>query len=73
MVAREYLKLFDFSNMSIVVALREFIKHVLLIGETQERERILIPFSERYYETNKPDYGSSGNIIILLLYGLTIS
>jgi len=61
MVAKEYVHLFDFTGMSIVTALREFIKHVLLIGETQERERILIPFSDRYYECNKPEYGSAGN------------
>lgn len=31
-----------------------------LSGETQERERILIPFSKRYQECNNPEYGSEG-------------
>ena len=33
-----------------------------LMGETQQRERILIPFSNRYHECNTPDYGSAGEV-----------
>ncbi|XP_031568193.1 PH and SEC7 domain-containing protein 1-like isoform X2 [Actinia tenebrosa] len=65
-VAQEYLKLFDFTDMTLTEALRKFFKYVLLIGETQERERILIPFSERYYECNKPEYGSSDAVHTLI-------
>ena len=34
-----------------------------LTGETQERERILIPFSNRYHECNIPEYGSPGIVL----------
>jgi hypothetical protein len=33
-----------------------------LTGETQERERILVPFSKRYYDCNTPDYGTAGEV-----------
>ncbi|EDO34812.1 predicted protein, partial [Nematostella vectensis] len=65
-VAVEYLKLFNFSGLSIVEALRVFTKAFLLIGETQERERILIPFSNRYYQCNTPDYGSADAVHTLV-------
>ncbi|XP_067052123.1 PH and SEC7 domain-containing protein 1-like isoform X3 [Acropora muricata] len=58
LVALEYLKFFDFHNESITESLQKFLKAFHLSGETQERERILIPFSKRYQECNNPDYGS---------------
>ncbi|XP_077201512.1 PH and SEC7 domain-containing protein 3 isoform X4 [Paroedura picta] len=51
-VAEEYLKFFDFTGMSLDVSLRTFIKAFSLIGETQERERVLTHFSKRYYQCN---------------------
>ena len=61
LVAVEYLKFFDFSGGTITQSLQKFLKAFHLSGETQERERILIPFSKRYQECNSPDYGSEGN------------
>lgn len=58
LVAIEYLKFFDFSQEGITQSLQKFLKAFHLSGETQERERILIPFSRRYQECNNPDYGS---------------
>ena len=59
-MATEYLKFFDFHNESLTQALQKFLKAFHLSGETQERERILIPFSKRYQECNNPEYGSEG-------------
>ncbi|XP_066475078.1 PH and SEC7 domain-containing protein 1 [Tiliqua scincoides] len=52
MVAVEYLKFFEFTGMSLDQALRSFLKELALMGETQERERVLAHFSQRYYECN---------------------
>ncbi|NXX51698.1 PSD1 protein, partial [Tricholaema leucomelas] len=52
MVAEEYLKFFVFTGMSLDQALRSFLKELALMGETQERERVLAHFSQRYYECN---------------------
>ncbi|XP_072347600.1 PH and SEC7 domain-containing protein 1-like isoform X4 [Scyliorhinus torazame] len=54
MVAEEYLRFFDFTRMSLDQALRVFLKEFALMGETQERERVLIHFSHRYHQCN-PD------------------
>ncbi|CAM5146667.1 unnamed protein product [Natator depressus] len=52
LVAEEYLKFFDFTGMTLDHSLRSFFKAFSLIGETQERERVLIHFSNRYYQCN---------------------
>uniref|UniRef100_A0A8C5ADZ9 Pleckstrin and Sec7 domain containing a n=1 Tax=Gadus morhua TaxID=8049 RepID=A0A8C5ADZ9_GADMO len=54
MVADEYLSYFDFRGLSIDRALRAFLKEFALIGETQERERVLCHFSKRFLQCN-PD------------------
>ncbi|XP_076143702.1 PH and SEC7 domain-containing protein 2 isoform X1 [Alosa pseudoharengus] len=54
MVASEYLTFFDFSDLSLDRALRSFLKAFPLMGETQERERVLVHFSKRFCHCN-PD------------------
>ncbi|XP_074065182.1 PH and SEC7 domain-containing protein 3 isoform X3 [Macrotis lagotis] len=54
LVAEEYLKFFDFTGMTLDQSLRCFFKAFSLMGETQERERVLIHFSNRYFHCN-PD------------------
>jgi len=53
-VAEEYLNLFDFINLSLINSMRKFFDHFVLVGETQERERVLAHFTHRYMECN-PD------------------
>ncbi|XP_073493070.1 PH and SEC7 domain-containing protein 3 isoform X2 [Phyllobates terribilis] len=52
LVAEEYLKFFDFTGLTLDQSLRSFFKAFSLIGETQERERVLIHFSNRYFQCN---------------------
>ncbi|XP_064415677.1 PH and SEC7 domain-containing protein 3 isoform X3 [Latimeria chalumnae] len=52
LVAEEYLRFFDFTRMALDQSLRRFLKAFALMGETQERERVLIHFSNRYYACN---------------------
>uniref|UniRef100_A0A8C9TSS2 PH and SEC7 domain-containing protein 1-like n=1 Tax=Scleropages formosus TaxID=113540 RepID=A0A8C9TSS2_SCLFO len=52
MVAEEYLGFFDFTNQTIDQALRAFLREFALMGETQERERVLSHFSRRYLQCN---------------------
>ncbi|MBN3321909.1 PSD1 protein, partial [Atractosteus spatula] len=52
MVAEEYLRFFNFTGMSVDQALRVFLKEFALMGETQERERVLSHFSRRYHYCN---------------------
>lgn len=39
---------------------RSFLKELALMGETQERERVLAHFSQRYYECNPNAISSEG-------------
>ncbi|KAM9477941.1 PH and SEC7 domain-containing protein 1 [Clarias gariepinus] len=52
MVAEEYLGYFNFAGMRVDQALRVFLREFTLIGETQERERVLSHFSRRYLQCN---------------------
>ncbi|XP_031433998.1 PH and SEC7 domain-containing protein 1 isoform X3 [Clupea harengus] len=52
MVAEEYLTFFEFTGMTLDQSLRTFLKAFALMGETQERERVLIHYSNRYYHCN---------------------
>ncbi|KTG04792.1 hypothetical protein cypCar_00001707 [Cyprinus carpio] len=53
MVAEEYLSYFNFSGMMVDQALRVFLREFALMGETQERERVLSHFSKRYIQCNR--------------------
>ncbi|XP_036402836.1 PH and SEC7 domain-containing protein 1-like [Megalops cyprinoides] len=52
MVAEEYLRFFNFTGLTLDQALRAFLKEFALMGETQERERVLSHFSRRYLHCN---------------------
>ncbi|XP_074519757.1 uncharacterized protein LOC141785361 [Halichoeres trimaculatus] len=52
MVAEEYLSFFNFTGLSLDQALRTFLRQFALMGETQERERVLSHFSKRYLDCN---------------------
>ncbi|NXJ64429.1 PSD3 protein, partial [Rostratula benghalensis] len=62
LVAEEYLKFFDFTGMTLDYSLRTFFTAFSLIGETQERERVLIHFSSRYYQCNPNTISSQDGV-----------
>ncbi|XP_015667634.1 PH and SEC7 domain-containing protein 2 [Protobothrops mucrosquamatus] len=62
MVAEEYLRFFDFTGLTLDKALRAFLKAFPLMGETQERERVLVHFSHRYCHCNPQETTSEDGI-----------
>ena len=60
LVGEEYLRFFDFRGMTLDTALREFLKHLTIAGETQERERVLAHFSHGYMQMNPSTFNSDG-------------
>ncbi|XP_029466553.1 PH and SEC7 domain-containing protein 1 [Rhinatrema bivittatum] len=62
MVAEEYLKFFVFTGMSLDQALRTFLRELALMGETQERERVLAHFSQRYHQCNSDATSSEDGV-----------
>ncbi|XP_012583508.1 PREDICTED: PH and SEC7 domain-containing protein 2 isoform X2 [Condylura cristata] len=71
LVAGEYLSFFDFSGLTLDRALRTFLKAFPLMGETQERERVLTHFSRRYRQCN-PDSSTSEDGIHTLTCALML-
>lgn len=57
-VAEEYLKMFKFQEETLDQALRKFLSAFCLIGETQERERVLVHFARRFLDCNPDAYRS---------------
>lgn len=55
-VRRAYMELFDWQNLNILAALRDFCSRLLLKGETQQVDRILDAFSSRWCVCN-PNHG----------------
>uniref|UniRef100_A0A803Y0T9 SEC7 domain-containing protein n=1 Tax=Meleagris gallopavo TaxID=9103 RepID=A0A803Y0T9_MELGA len=62
LVAEEYLSFFDFTGLTLDKALRTFLKAFPLMGETQERERVLIHFSRRYCQCNPEESTSEDGV-----------
>ncbi|XP_078098742.1 PH and SEC7 domain-containing protein 1 isoform X5 [Sander vitreus] len=62
MVAEEYLSNFNFTGLTIDQALRMFLSQFALIGETQERERVLAQFSRRYRQCNPESVATEDSV-----------
>lgn len=58
LVAEEYVKLFDFQGDTLDRALRKFVKQFTIIGEAQDRERVLHFFAARYLDCNPTTFSS---------------
>lgn len=55
-VRRAYMELFDWQNINILAALRDFCSRLILKGETQQVDRLLDAFSARWCACN-PNHG----------------
>ena len=67
-MAKEYLKFFEFQGQSLDDSLRQFLLCFSLTGESQERERVMVHFSERFHEANPQAYAS-----VDAVHGVTIA
>lgn len=65
LVAEEYVKLFDFQGDTLDRALRKFVKQFTIIGEAQDRERVLHFFAARYLDCNPTTFTSVGQCSFL--------
>lgn len=60
LVGDEFLKYFSFEGDTLDKALRKFLSHIVLTGETSERERVLVHFAQRYVQLNPGCFNSDG-------------
>ncbi len=56
LVADEYLKLFNFQSLTLDSALRKFLKQFQLVGDAQEKERVLMYFAKRFVDANNTTF-----------------
>ncbi|KAL8893889.1 MAG: hypothetical protein Q9192_004819 [Flavoplaca navasiana] len=62
-VRRAYMELFDWQNLNILAALRDFCGRLLLKGETQQVDRILDAFSTQWCACN-PNHGFKATDVV---------
>ncbi|RYP60655.1 hypothetical protein DL769_008031 [Monosporascus sp. CRB-8-3] len=69
---RAYMDLYDFANQSVLSALRQICTRLVLRAETQQVDRILVAFSNRWCECN-PNHGfKTMDVIHTLCYSIML-
>ncbi|KAF8860630.1 hypothetical protein BDZ45DRAFT_587939 [Acephala macrosclerotiorum] len=67
-----YMELYDFANLNILAALRLMCGRLALKAESQQVDRILVAFSNRWCECN-PDHGFKGtDVVHTICYSLLL-
>ncbi|EFA75126.1 importin 13 [Heterostelium album PN500] len=59
-ILERYTDLFDFSGYEVDTAIRHFLNHFRLSGESQRVERIIESFSKRFYNNNSERLNAKG-------------
>jgi PH/SEC7 domain-containing protein len=60
--------LFNFAGLRLDAAMRRFLSHFILLGESSERERVLQHFSRRYNECNPALFTNEGSLLFTLSF-----
>ncbi|OGE54114.1 hypothetical protein PENARI_c006G08659 [Penicillium arizonense] len=63
MIREAYMRLFNWSNLNIVAALRALCERLVLKGETQQVDRVLDAFSTRWCDCN-PSHGFKATDVV---------
>ncbi|KAJ1325869.1 PH and SEC7 domain-containing protein [Microdochium nivale] len=69
---RAYMDLYSFENMSVLGGLREICGRLVLRGETQQVDRILVAFSQRWCECNPNNGFKSQDVIHTMCYSIML-
>ena len=71
-VRKAYMRLYNFHNTGILQALRALCNRLYLNGESQQLERILADFSERWWDCNPHNGFKTVDVVNLICYSLVI-
>ena len=71
-VRKAYMKLYNFNNIGILHSLRNLCNRLYLNGESQQLERILADFSDRWFECNPHNGFKAVDVVNLICYSLVI-
>jgi brefeldin A-inhibited guanine nucleotide-exchange protein len=63
-IMHHFVELFDFSGLSFLEALRNFLRSFKLPGEAQKIDRFMLKFAETFLRCNKGTFNSAGLAVI---------
>ncbi|MBW0521118.1 hypothetical protein O181_060833 [Austropuccinia psidii MF-1] len=69
---KTYLNKFDFKDLRIDLAFRKLCTKLYLKGETQQVDRILVEFSQRYWNQNQSDLYINSDVVHALSYSILL-
>lgn len=64
-IMHAFVDLMDFASLSFVDALRSFLQHFRLPGESQKIDRFMLKFAERYVNGNPASFSSADTAYVL--------
>ncbi|KAL8666237.1 MAG: hypothetical protein Q9168_007525 [Polycauliona sp. 1 TL-2023] len=71
-VRRAYMELFDWQNLNILMALRDFCGRLLLKGETQQVDRVLDAFSAQWCACNANHGFKATDVVHTICYSILL-
>lgn len=71
-VRKEYMNLFDWTNLNILAAMRGLCDRIALKGETQQVDRMLDAFAQRWCESNPKHGFKSSDVVHTICYSILL-
>jgi Sec7 domain/Pleckstrin homology domain len=71
-IRKEYMRLFDWTNMNILAAMRGLCDRIALKGETQQVDRMLDAFAQRWCECNPNNGFRSNDVVHTICYSILL-
>ncbi|KIW11158.1 hypothetical protein PV08_10458 [Exophiala spinifera] len=72
LVRQAYMELFDWSNQDIIDALRGLCDRIALKGETQQMDRIMVSFAQRWCDCNPSHLYKSSDVVHTICYSILL-
>ncbi|PWY69781.1 hypothetical protein BO70DRAFT_146280 [Aspergillus heteromorphus CBS 117.55] len=72
MIRKAYMDFFDWSNLNILAALRSLCTRLILKGETQQVDRVLDAFSQRWCQCNPRHSFKASDVVHTICYSLLL-
>ncbi|PYH97321.1 hypothetical protein BO71DRAFT_438963 [Aspergillus ellipticus CBS 707.79] len=71
-IRKAYMKFFDWSNLNILAALRSLCTRLVLKGETQQVDRVLDAFSQRWCQCNPRHGFKASDVVHTICYSILL-
>ncbi|ETN45526.1 uncharacterized protein HMPREF1541_09358 [Cyphellophora europaea CBS 101466] len=71
-VRSAFMELFDFTHINILVSLRRLCDTIILKGETQQMDRLLLAFAQRWCACNRTHGFKSSDVVHTICYSILL-